>query len=666
MDPLLLGLSTFSPWLMDYTIDISILICLIFFIRLFTFNKLPAWWHYSLWIILLLRMILPWRFENNFDIPNVVPISIDKNLFESILIEEESAISKITPGLSPDPQGWCIHVNDVLMFLWLAGIIFLGIYVLVKNIRFRNALNKEPMLTEKKVLDLLEECKHRMKTQVPLKITVSDKIKSPALFGYFRPRLLLPVGVHNRLSSAELFYIFMHELGHLKRHDIGVSWLITFLHIFQWFNPFVWVAFYQMRIDQESACDASVLSRIKNYQTIDYAGTIVSFLERFCRNQKIPALVGILESQTQIKKRITMIINYRRNSKKMMLFSTTSLLFICYIFFSIAGVSKQNNEKPGVDLSIQQISYKDKVAEVKVIADAKNISMSAQDSITVNEAVLQNGINQEIKQNVAKVKSDNINNVTTTDELTYETQNIISLTQTGGIKEKIEKKSGNDIKATMSMVQDSNADNEKKGVLPAVETHKSSEEDFKKFKEAYNIYTEDTDLQNSYPSELNKNNQTAQTAFLPQKGHNYSKDDNIKYLGLASVVNYMSKGQDNSKEYPGTSEKKSDGEDIINLKEVDEPPKIMSYYPLRYPFQAKVKGIEGRVLLRFVVDKEGNVLDPQVVSAEPKGVFEQAALDTVIKYRIKPAVKDGKSVNTVVKLPINFAISDSYLRLAQR
>ena len=88
MEPLLSILSTLFSWLMDYTIEISILICLIFIIKLIS-KKLPAWWHYSLWILLLLRMIIPWQIESPLSISNVVPISIDQSLFESVLIEED-------------------------------------------------------------------------------------------------------------------------------------------------------------------------------------------------------------------------------------------------------------------------------------------------------------------------------------------------------------------------------------------------------------------------------------------------------------------------------------------------------------------------------------------------------------------------------------------------
>ncbi len=656
MAPLLSGLSAFFSWLMDYTIDISILICLIFIIRLITSKRVPAWWHYKLWIILLLRMIIPLKFKNPLNIPVVVPITIDESLFESILIDEDFMISKISSGLSANQQGLNIQVNDLLLFLYISGTIFFGIYILVKNIRFRNIIKKEPVMTEKRVLCLFEECKQRMKAKTLLQITVTNKIKTPALYGYICPRLLLPVGVAEKLSSAELTYIFMHELGHLKRHDIGVAWLFTFLHILQWFNPLVWLAFYQMRIDQESACDSAVLSRINNNQTIDYASTIISFLESFCKTRKLPALVGILESQTQIKKRITMIISYRRGSRLTISFSTASLIFIGFIMFTIVGVQnrdniiqdKVNEEAVKIVVAPKEESVIDEITEVIIPADYKKISVTDEDKFFTNEAG-QEEINGAIQKPLADIQSNNIKDEPDAAGAINETQKI-------DLKDKIaDNRPGADIQKVVSTTQTDNNKNE--------EITLSSATVLKGPKDAFDAYPGNKEIQDNHPSAVNENRESSQTTQLSEKGQN---NDSIKYLGLASVAYLIPKKQDLPKETPAISKNRSDGNEIFNLKEVDEQPKIVNYYRPVYPFEAKARGIEGRVMLRFVVDKTGNVIDPQVVSAEPKGVFEQAALDSLTRYRLKPAVKDGKSVNTVVKLPISFTMNENFLRFAQR
>ena len=646
MEPLFSGLSTFFPWLMDYTVDISILICLIFIIKSIS-KRLPAWWHYSLWIILLLRMIIPWEFDSPLNIPNVVPVSIDEGLFESTLIEEEFITSKFTTEVSSNPEGWHVQVDDVLLFLWLACAIIFGMYILVKNIKFWNTIKKEPPFIEKKVLNLLEVCKNRMKSHTPLKITITDKVKSPALFGYLRPRLLLPVGVLEKLNDAELSYIFMHELGHLKRHDIGVSWIITFLQIFQWFNPFVWLAFYQMRIDQESACDASVLSRIKHNQTIDYASTIVGFLENFYRNRKLPALVGILENQTQIKKRITLIINYRKYSKMMMFFSATLLIIIGVIFFSLAGSAKENHERPGLDSSIMQalpfeaqndpaIQENDVKYEKEALRPTESTqkaSVGAQDR-TVKDEIEREKQNLQTQKALAEFQDNDIKDEMEAVRLTEAPQGASIVAQ--------------ETQKAMVEFQDNDIKDEMEAVRLAEETQKAPAEASKVLKDILKYYS-------VAPYE---GKQLAETAPLSEKTYNTSEEMSMKYLDLVTSAYSRSENPDDAKGTPDPPENGTNFGKIHNLKEVDEYPKLVSLHPLRYPFEARAKGIEGRVFLRFVVDREGYVMNPQVVSAEPEGVFEQAALDAVIKYRLKPAMKDGKRVISVVNLPISFALHD--------
>jgi len=97
----------------------------------------------------------------------------------------------------------------------------------------------------------------------------------------------------------------------------------------------------------------------------------------------------------------------------------------------------------------------------------------------------------------------------------------------------------------------------------------------------------------------------------------------------------------------------------FRLTEVDQPPRVLRSIPPRYPFVAQRKGLEGRIVVRFVVNAEGDVLEPEVSQVEPPdiaGVFEEAALQAVVRYKFKAAVKDGEPVDCIVKLPILFEI----------
>lgn len=94
----------------------------------------------------------------------------------------------------------------------------------------------------------------------------------------------------------------------------------------------------------------------------------------------------------------------------------------------------------------------------------------------------------------------------------------------------------------------------------------------------------------------------------------------------------------------------------FDLANIDQPPRVLRAAMPRYPFTAKKEGIEGLVLLRFVVDEKGSAREPEVVKSEPEGVFDRAALDSIVKYIFKPAVKDGKDVACIVRLPVRFAV----------
>jgi len=97
----------------------------------------------------------------------------------------------------------------------------------------------------------------------------------------------------------------------------------------------------------------------------------------------------------------------------------------------------------------------------------------------------------------------------------------------------------------------------------------------------------------------------------------------------------------------------------FNLTEVDQPPRVLRALDPQYPFLAKRQGIEGRIILRFVVNEEGDVLEPEVSSVEPSeiaGVFDEAALEAVLRYKFRPAIKDGEPVSCIVKLPISFTL----------
>jgi TonB family protein len=88
-----------------------------------------------------------------------------------------------------------------------------------------------------------------------------------------------------------------------------------------------------------------------------------------------------------------------------------------------------------------------------------------------------------------------------------------------------------------------------------------------------------------------------------------------------------------------------------------EPILLMAPDPV-YPDIAKKDGIEGKVVLKFVVDKKGIVYNPEVLEAEPDGVFEESALSAIKKFKFIPAKRNNVTVKSIVYLPIKYEMNE--------
>ncbi len=78
----------------------------------------------------------------------------------------------------------------------------------------------------------------------------------------------------------------------------------------------------------------------------------------------------------------------------------------------------------------------------------------------------------------------------------------------------------------------------------------------------------------------------------------------------------------------------------------------------QYPRRALSRGIEGWVIVEFVVTTNGSVRDPVVIEAQPPNVFNRAATKAALKFKYKPRVIDGEPVEVPgVRNKITFAIA---------
>jgi beta-lactamase regulating signal transducer with metallopeptidase domain len=217
---------------------------------------------------------------------------------------------------------WAQHLHsnlNRLVALWSAGALGLATYLLFLHVRISRRIGWYRPLIDGPVLNLLEDCKHQMGVRVPVTLVETEAVSSPSLFGFVRPRLLLPAGLAQSFSLQELQCVFLHELGHIKRYDIQVGWLMTALQIVHWFNPLVWLACYRMRVDRELACDALALRYAAQEENQRYGRTIIKLLESFGRPARAPSLAAAVESKNQLKERIQMIAKFKKTNRGLVL-----------------------------------------------------------------------------------------------------------------------------------------------------------------------------------------------------------------------------------------------------------------------------------------------------------------------------------------------------------
>jgi periplasmic protein TonB len=96
---------------------------------------------------------------------------------------------------------------------------------------------------------------------------------------------------------------------------------------------------------------------------------------------------------------------------------------------------------------------------------------------------------------------------------------------------------------------------------------------------------------------------------------------------------------------------------VISSTHLDNPPRTRFQATPMYPFEAKRNGMNGQVLVEFLVDERGHVLEPRVVNSTNR-IFEEATLRAVAKWQFEPGRRDGRIVRFRMSAPVVFNLND--------
>jgi beta-lactamase regulating signal transducer with metallopeptidase domain len=329
-------LHPFFAWLLHTTWQAGVLVCLILLVQKILGRRLGVRGCYCLWLVLLLRLVLPWMPQSWMSVYNVLPRSPAEGYalavpgFHSARAtltaspatrgdKVDSAVESTAGHATALRPGWLERLGApaltrVLLLVWLAGVCSLAGCILAGHMRLRRLVRHAGPVTERRILDLLDECRTLMGTSRCLAVIATDAVSSPALLGCFGPCLLLPRAALAELTGPELRHIFLHELAHLKRHDIVLGYVITVLHVLHWFNPLLALGLRRMRADRELVCDGLALSVLAPGETAAYGRTILHQIEQLLAARSRWMLAGVSGDSTRIKQRILVISRFRKDT----------------------------------------------------------------------------------------------------------------------------------------------------------------------------------------------------------------------------------------------------------------------------------------------------------------------------------------------------------------
>ncbi len=144
-------------------------------------------------------------------------------------------------------------------------------------------------------------------------IYISDKVTSPAVYGVFRPRIIIPVSYRDK----DLTMILAHENAHIRGADNFWRILAFVTAALHWFNPLVWIFLKSFLLETELDCDERVLARLGESERKDYASVLLHCVEE--RNVFASAFGG-----AKVRVRIGNILSYR----KLSLFSAVAFILL--------------------------------------------------------------------------------------------------------------------------------------------------------------------------------------------------------------------------------------------------------------------------------------------------------------------------------------------------
>ena len=279
-------------------------------------RKVRADVRYALWLVVLLKLIVPptlarptglaWWLRSSPAPQRIVQAS------KVVVTYPEASMEMPVPPASPIEVLPAPHLSAVSWMLAASALISVALlgWLLVRWLQvardIRRATDASATLQQ-----LLAEARRLVRLSAPVRLRVTRRKMSPAVCGLFRPVILLPETLAGKLSHQQLRAVLVHELAHVKRGDVWVNCLQTLVQIVYWWHPLVWLANARIRQVREEAVDDAVMLALRD-EADGYAPTLLEVAKLAFRLPLASlGLVGILESRSALRQRIERLMDFQ-------------------------------------------------------------------------------------------------------------------------------------------------------------------------------------------------------------------------------------------------------------------------------------------------------------------------------------------------------------------
>lgn len=312
----------FNIWyLLLHSFNITIVALIILVLKELFKDVLSARWQKGIWLVLILRIVIPSSSSRSIFLPNV-------GAYAEMLkfTAEKGFASAFTPEYSlirPDftlPESFIpVSITDYIYIVFLMGAVIFATAYLFSYIRLRFILKKGSAVPDE-VRHEINLLAGRYNLYAPKRIVTLKGLPSAFVCGFFKPVLVLP---EDRAVDEK---IILHELLHLKHGDTLHSAVICFLRCLNWFNPVMHYVFGRMSNDIEALCDLRTLEKLEGESRRDYGILLLSMVNE--RYQKVPCTSSASNGGKNIARRIDSIVKFKKYPKGMGVVSVCIVLFL--------------------------------------------------------------------------------------------------------------------------------------------------------------------------------------------------------------------------------------------------------------------------------------------------------------------------------------------------